>query len=247
MPHYTIGLFLEAAVNQIPMDDFEALPRGKLADREPPVFYWRHLDTGGTAAGQKKVFQGLQAAQGDTDSGWEETSESSGAEYEEESTFAKVESESADSEPTFFTLPQLSTSAHLTTFTSVIPPFGQRHAPVGITSPTVAEVIPQAVTETDVPQTVAEALPTTVANVISVALAEPVSQADVVPVAVSQIVELPAPESEPQIRMEVIDCDAVVNVSSLLVGSSRASTDSPINPAGREHGARAVRATAGDG
>ena len=39
MPHYAIGLFLEAVVSQIPMDDFEAPPRGKLADGEPPVFY----------------------------------------------------------------------------------------------------------------------------------------------------------------------------------------------------------------
>ena len=56
MPHHAIGLFLEAAASQIPLDDFEAPPRGKLADGEPPIFYWRHLDTGGTAAGQKRAF-----------------------------------------------------------------------------------------------------------------------------------------------------------------------------------------------
>ena len=190
------------------MDDFKAPPRGKLADGEPPIFYWRHLDTGGTVAGQKKVFQGLQAAQGDTDSGREETSESSGAEYEEESASAEGGSEPADSEPTFFTPPQLSTSAHLTTFTSVIPPFGQRHAPVLLTPPAGAGVISQ---------TVAEVVPTTVADVNSVAPAEPVSQADV---AVSQTVELPAPESEPQIRMDVIDCDAVVTISSSLLAAA---------------------------
>ncbi len=55
MPHHAIDLFMEATVNQIPMDDFEAPPQGKLAQEEPPIFYWRHLDTGGTIAGQKKV------------------------------------------------------------------------------------------------------------------------------------------------------------------------------------------------
>lgn len=56
MPHHAIGLFLDAAVNQIPMDDFEAPPWRKLAQGEPPIFYWRHLDTSGTTVGQKKVF-----------------------------------------------------------------------------------------------------------------------------------------------------------------------------------------------
>lgn len=51
MPHHAIGLFLEAAVNQIPMDDFEAPPQGKLTLGEPLIFYWRHLDTSGTVAG----------------------------------------------------------------------------------------------------------------------------------------------------------------------------------------------------
>ena len=32
MLHHVIGLFLEAAANQIPLDDFEAPSRGKLAD-----------------------------------------------------------------------------------------------------------------------------------------------------------------------------------------------------------------------
>ena len=57
----------------------------------------------------------------------------------------------------------------------------------------------------------------TVADVISIAPAKPVSQADVVPVAVSQTVELPMPESEPQIRMDVIDCDAVITISFSLL------------------------------
>ena len=61
MPHHAIGLFLEVVVNQVPLDDFEAPPRGKLANREPPIFYWRHLDMGGTAPSQKTVFRGLKA------------------------------------------------------------------------------------------------------------------------------------------------------------------------------------------
>ena len=56
MPHHAIGLFLEVVASHKPLDGFEALPRGKLADGEPPIFYWHHLDTGGTAAGQKRVF-----------------------------------------------------------------------------------------------------------------------------------------------------------------------------------------------
>ena len=127
----------------------------------------------------------MQAAQGDTDSGREETSESSGAEYEEESASAEGGSELADSEPTFFTPSQLPTSAHLTTFASVIPPFGQRHAPVLLTPPAGAGVISQ---------TVAEVLPTTVADVNSVAPAEPISQIEV---AVSQTVVSPTPQLEP--------------------------------------------------
>ncbi len=39
MPQHAIGLFLEAAASKIPMDGFEAPPRGKLADGEPPIFY----------------------------------------------------------------------------------------------------------------------------------------------------------------------------------------------------------------
>lgn len=58
MPHYAIGLFLEAAINQIPMDDFEAPPQGKLTLGEPPIFYWRHLDTGGTAKGHSWITGG---------------------------------------------------------------------------------------------------------------------------------------------------------------------------------------------
>ena len=79
MPHHAIGLFLEAIVNQLPLDDFEVPSKGKLAEGEPPIFYWRHLDTGGTTARQKKVFRGLEASV-DTDSRREDTSESGGAE-----------------------------------------------------------------------------------------------------------------------------------------------------------------------
>lgn len=199
MPHHAIGLFLEAAASQIPLDDFEAPPMGKLAAEEPPIFNWRHLDTGGTIDSQKRVFRGLDAS-GDTDSGREDTSESDGTESveEEESTSTEVGGEAAGSGSTFFTPPQLSTSAHLTTSTTVIPPFSQRHAPVMTTTPTVAKVVPRTVTEmvprmmtevvpqgeaTVIPEAVTDVglriatdtLPTTVADVISVVLAELVS------------------------------------------------------------------------
>ena len=55
IPHHAIGLFLEVAASQIPLDDFEAPPRGKLADGEPPIFNWRHLDTGGIVVSQKRL------------------------------------------------------------------------------------------------------------------------------------------------------------------------------------------------
>ena len=158
MPHHAIGLFLEVAASQIPLDDFEAPSRGKLADGEPPIFYWRHLDTGGTAASQKRVLRGLDTF-GDTDSGREDTSVSDETELvDEESTSVEVGGEVAGSGPSFFTPPQLSTLAHLTTSMSIIPPFGQRHAPIVMTPPTVAEVVPRAVTEM-VPRMATEAVP----------------------------------------------------------------------------------------
>ena len=106
MPHHAIGLFLEAATSQIPLDDFEAPPRGKLTDEEPPIFYWRHLDMGGTTTNQKRVIRGLDAS-GDTDSGQEDTSESDGAESvkEEENTSAEVGGEAGSTGSTFFTPP----------------------------------------------------------------------------------------------------------------------------------------------
>ena len=49
MPHYAIGLFLDAATRMIPADELEAQP-GPLAPGEPPVMRLKHL---GTATGQK--------------------------------------------------------------------------------------------------------------------------------------------------------------------------------------------------
>ena len=40
MPHYAIGLFMEATANQLPLDDFDTPLRENLAEREPPIFYW---------------------------------------------------------------------------------------------------------------------------------------------------------------------------------------------------------------
>ena len=58
MPHHAFGLFLEATLHQVLVDDFEVPPRGKLVPGEPPVFYKRHLDMGGTMASQKSYCRG---------------------------------------------------------------------------------------------------------------------------------------------------------------------------------------------
>lgn len=46
MPHYTIGLFLEVTLSQLPTDKLETQSEGNLAPSEPPIFQWRHLDIG---------------------------------------------------------------------------------------------------------------------------------------------------------------------------------------------------------
>ena len=94
-----------------------------MAPGEPPIFYWRHLDTSGTTAGQGRVLQELEEYGGDTDSGWEETSKSSASKYEEDSTLVEVARDTAVVDYSFFTPPQLPASAHLTT-TPLIPTFG---------------------------------------------------------------------------------------------------------------------------
>ena len=39
MSHHAIRLFLDVELHQIPMDDFEVPPRGRLAAGKRPVFY----------------------------------------------------------------------------------------------------------------------------------------------------------------------------------------------------------------
>ena len=180
MPHYAIGLFLEAVASQIPVDDFE------------------------------------------------------------ESTSAEVGGETAGG-PSFFAPPQLSTSVHLTTSTSVIPSFGQRHAPVVMIPPAVSEtlramtemipwvetgVVPQVVAEV-VPPPVTDILPTGVAEGIPIVLAEHVSHTAGVTVPGSQGTELCVPE--PQVRLKVFDCDAVFTVSSSLLPEAK-----PVEPLQQE-------------
>ena len=68
MPHYAIGLFLDATARMIPADELEAQP-GPLAPREPPIMRWKHLDTTTgqkSSAGQKRPRMDMA---GDTDSG----------------------------------------------------------------------------------------------------------------------------------------------------------------------------------
>lgn len=54
MPHYAIGLFLEAIMQIIPLDMLEVKP-GSITLGESPIMQWRHLDTLGNKArmGQK--------------------------------------------------------------------------------------------------------------------------------------------------------------------------------------------------
>ena len=83
MPHYAIGLFLEATGRMIPLDRLE-VKLGLLVAGEPPAMQWRHLDTLG---GQKAIVGQKQPRQdtGDTNSGWKETSsDESGTDEEEE-------------------------------------------------------------------------------------------------------------------------------------------------------------------
>ena len=65
MPHYAIGLFLDATTQMILNDALDAKP-GPLAPGEPPIMQWKHLDTLGTkTVGQKRP----RPDGGDIDSG----------------------------------------------------------------------------------------------------------------------------------------------------------------------------------
>ncbi len=161
---------------------------------------------------------------------------------EEVSTSAEVDGEATGSGPTFFTPPQLSTSTHLTTFSTIIPAFGQRRAPVlmtppteAVVPPTVTEVAPQALTD-DVPRTMMEVVPQTVTNVVPPSVAESLltAVAEVIPivstdvtVAVTPRAQLPPPHPEPQVRLEVNDCDAVVTVSSSFLAEAELAQPVP--------------------
>ncbi len=46
MPHYAIGLFLEATARVIPRDKLEIQPSPTVSG-EPPIMQWRHLETPG--------------------------------------------------------------------------------------------------------------------------------------------------------------------------------------------------------
>ena len=120
---------------------------------------------------------------------------------------------------------------------SVTLPFGQCHAPVVMIPPAVSdtpraltEMIPRAATGV-VPQVVAEVVPQPITDILPTAVAEVIPAAHVsstagVTVPVSQEMELRAPE--PQVRLEVIDCDAVVTVSSSLLAEAEPVTQEEI-------------------
>lgn len=71
MPHYAIGLFLDATTRMILNDILEIKP-GSTEPGEPPIMRWRHLDTprGQKAIGQKRMRQEVESSEhGNTDSG----------------------------------------------------------------------------------------------------------------------------------------------------------------------------------
>lgn len=86
MPHYAIGLFLDATAQAIPVDRLEVKP-SPLALGKPPIMQWRHLDI---VSGQRSTVghnRPWMDTAGDTDSGRQDTSSeesSSGEEYDDD-------------------------------------------------------------------------------------------------------------------------------------------------------------------
>jgi hypothetical protein len=150
----------------------------------------------------------LEASGGDTNSGREETSESSESESKEDSTSMEAERDAAVADYTFFT-PQLLASAHLTT-TPLTPTFGQQHAPIVMTPPPVHSDIVMDPT----PSASAASAPVTEL----VPAPEPAPEVQIDMSGSDAIVTVSSsPEPAPQVELDVIGSDAVVTVPLSLL------------------------------
>ena len=112
MPHYAVGLLLDATVWMIPEDRLEAKLE-PLAPGEPPIIQWRHLDLaigqkGSTGQKRPRLDTGC-----DTDSEWQETSSEENSVGEEEGEDDNEEVEIVTATPLLFPHPALSTIACL--------------------------------------------------------------------------------------------------------------------------------------
>lgn len=150
MPHYAIGLFLDARARIIPIDKLEA-KLGPLALGEPLIMQWKHLDV---ASGQKSTVGQKRPridTGGDTNSDRQDTSSEESSSEEEEKDDEEVEVISAT--PLLFPQPVLSATAHLvpvSTHMAHIPGFRQFKQPIMMTSATVAvppPVVPKPVAD----------------------------------------------------------------------------------------------------
>lgn len=84
MPHYVIGLFLEATREAMPKEELEVRPQGPLAAGEPPIMYWKHLDIGHSSA-KRKLAVDTTSPSGEPDNGRDSSStDDSKAEDEED-------------------------------------------------------------------------------------------------------------------------------------------------------------------
>ena len=97
MPHYAIGLFLDATTWMIPNDRLEINP-SSTDPGEPLIMQWKHLDTPGgrKAIGQKRMRQDVESSEHkNTDSGRRDTSfediDDSNEEVEDEEDDEEVE------------------------------------------------------------------------------------------------------------------------------------------------------------
>ena len=111
MPHYSIGLFLDAIAWLIPNDRLEIKP-SQIELGEPPIMQWKHLDTPGgqKAIGQKRMRQEMESSEHEnTNSGSKDTSSEDVDDSEEE-----VEDEGDDEEVEVITAPPLLFSRSLT-------------------------------------------------------------------------------------------------------------------------------------
>lgn len=124
MPHIAIGLFLNAAREQILAEKLRPQPVD-IATGEPLIFHWRHLDAGGVQTGSKRKRQVLSESEGENvDSGQEESSEDLEEEEGSESV-AVGDSDTLDtevpSESAFAPTPPSESAPPLVLFTPPVP------------------------------------------------------------------------------------------------------------------------------